>query len=145
MEQYLNPNYAPLAAFGVGNIGLLVVRVLFGVIFLYYGLPKIRDLKSNASDFEAMGFTTPSGWFWGTPVALLESFGAAAIILGLFTWFFAVGFAIHMTTGMIWKITSTEKPFTDWSYDMLAFCVAVLLLVTGPGTITLQALLGIGV
>lgn len=144
MDQYLDPNYAPLVAFGFENIALLVVRILFGVIFIYYGWPKLKDLKSNAKDFESMGFTVPSGWFWGTSVALLEAIGGLAILLGVFTWFFAVGFAIHMTTGMIWKITSTEKPFTDWSYDLLLFGLAIMFLITGPGTLNLQAIAGIG-
>lgn len=115
------------------DLALLIVRIIFGVTFIYYGRPKIMNLKTNASDFEAMGFKP--GWLWGTPVALLESVGALAILLGLFTGIIAIGFVIHMTTGAMWKILKTDKPFTDWSYDLLALSVALMLAVTGPGSL----------
>lgn len=121
----------PLA--DVSDAILLVVRIIFGITFIYYGRSKIKNLKSNAADFEEMGFKP--GWLWGTPVALLESFGAFAIILGLFTGIVAIGFVIHMTTGVIWKILKTDKSFTDWSYDLLALSVALMLAVTGPGSL----------
>ena len=130
MDSFSNlSSLAPLDQFG--DIVLLIVRVLFGIVFLYYGYPKLKDLKSNAKDFEQMGFKP--GWLFGTPVALLETFGSILIILGFFTWLAAIGFAAHMLIGMIWKITKTDKPFTDWSYDLLLLLIAVLLLVTGPG------------
>jgi putative oxidoreductase len=119
----------------IEDIVLLVVRIIFGVIFFYYGWPKLKDLKSNASDFEHMGFKP--GWLWGTPVALLETIGALMIIVGLFTWLAAIGFAVHMVTGTIWKITKTDKPFTDWSYDLMLLSIALLLLITGPGAINI--------
>ena len=116
MEFLQNLNsLTPLAS--VQDIVLLIVRIIFGATFFFYGWPKLKDLKSNASDFESMGFKP--GWLFGTPVALLEALGSIAVILGLFNWVMAAGFAIHMTTGAIWKITKTDKPFTDWSYDLL--------------------------
>ena len=122
---------APLA--DIDDLILLIVRLIFGITFIYYGQSKIRDLKSNAGDFEKMGFKP--GWFWGTPVALLESIGGLAIILGLFTGIIAIGFAVLMITGIFWKITKTEKPFTDWSYDLILLSIALLLMVTGPGSL----------
>jgi len=119
-----------------GDIILLVVRIIFGTTFIYYGRHKIKNLKSNAADFEKMGFKP--GWLWGTPVALLESFGALAIVLGLFTGIVAIAFVIHMATGAIWKILKTDKPFTDWSYDLLALSVALMLAVTGPGSLAVM-------
>ncbi|NJL94760.1 MAG: DoxX family protein [Anaerolineae bacterium] len=72
--------WAPLAADGLSDVVLLLVRVIFGIIYLYYGIPKLRDLAKNAQDFEQMGFKP--GWFWGTPIALLETFGSLAVMLG---------------------------------------------------------------
>lgn len=130
MDSFTNLNsLAPLDQFV--DIVLLVVRIVFGIVFLYYGYPKLKDLKSNANDFEQMGFKP--GWLFGTPVALLETVGSLLIILGFFTWLAAAGFVLHMLTGMIWKITKTDKPFTDWSYDLLLLLIALMLLVTGPG------------
>lgn len=120
-------NWKPLGVFH--GLVLLIARVVYGMVFLYYGLPKVQDLEANAQDFEEMGFRP--GWLWGTPVALLETVGSLAIIKGVFTWFFALGFAIHMTTGMWWKITRTSKKFSDWSYDLLLWVLSLVFLAFG--------------
>lgn len=134
MELLLDLNaLAPLAP--IQDIVLLLVRIIFGTTFLYYGWPKLKDLKSNAEDFVQMGFKP--GWFWGTIIALLETVGSVAVILGIFTWLMAIGFAIHMTLGTIWKITQANKPFTDWSYDLVLLSIALVLLTIGPGAITI--------
>jgi uncharacterized membrane protein YphA (DoxX/SURF4 family) len=125
-----------------GDFALLVPRVVFGVTFFSYGWPKLRDLKANAEDFKSMGFGFLGGWFFGTPIAILESIGSLMVLSGLFFGVVPLFFVAHMSTGTIWKITSTEKPFTDWSYDLLLLAISVLFLVTGPGSITLLALLG---
>lgn len=123
----------------LSGIALLIVRAIFGVTFFYYGQFKIRDLKGNAKTFEDVHGLYP-GWFWGTLIALLETFGSLAVLLGLFVPFFAVLFAIHMISGTIWKTTKTDKPFTDWSYDLLLLALALMLLVHGPGAFALNVL-----
>ena len=117
------------------DLALLTARVIFSITFLYYGWPKIKDLKANAQDFVKMGFKP--GWLWGTPVALLETFGSLFIAAGIAIPIIAPLFAIHMATGTIWKITKTDKPFTDWSYDLLLLSIALLLAAFGPGSYAL--------
>lgn len=45
------------------DLAILIPRVFLGVVFFYHGWPKIKDLRANARDFEAMGFKP--GWLWG--------------------------------------------------------------------------------
>ena len=110
---------------------IVLSRIIFGVVFFYYGWPKIKDLKKNGKDFVKMGFKP--GMFWGTIVALLETVGALAIIFGLFFEVMAVIFAVHMIIGTIWKIPQKDMPFTNWSYDLLLLALALMFLATGPG------------
>ena len=117
------------------DVGMLIARIIFGIIFIYFGLPKLKNLKSNANDFVSMGFKP--GWLWGTAVALLEVFGGLAVIVGLWIEVFATIFAIHMIVGTIWKIAKTEKPFTDWSYDLLLLALAIIFAVAGSGAYAL--------
>ena len=117
-------NYTDLALFGA--------RLIPGIVFLYFGIPKIKNLKNNARDFEMMGFKP--GWFWGTPIAFLEVFGSILLILGIFTPHIALLFAGHMTVGTIWKITKTDKGFPDWSYDLILLVLMFVLMVFGAGT-----------
>ncbi|MDX1607822.1 MAG: DoxX family protein [Candidatus Spechtbacterales bacterium] len=117
------------------DIALFVARVIAGITMMYYGQLKIRDLKKNARDFVEMGFKP--GWFWGTPVAINEFFGGLAIVLGVYIWIPAALFAVQMMGGAIWKITKTDKPFTDWSYDLLLFALMLVLITAGSGAFAL--------
>ena len=135
--EYMLIQYAPLS--GASDVVLLLIRVVMGVIFLYFGWPKLKDLKSNATDFENMGFR--SGWLFGTLVALLEVVGGVGLILGVLTWLWAAGFAIHMGMGTIWKISKKDKPFTDWSYDVLLLVLALTLLTFGAGKFAIDTLI----
>lgn len=105
---------------------LLFVRVVLGVVMIYYGLPKIKDLKSNAKDFEKMGFKP--GFFWGTITALVEFVGGIAVLVGFLAEIAAFLFGLQMIVGVFWKVLKTDKPFTDWSYDLqlLAMCLTIL-------------------
>ncbi|MFO7653761.1 MAG: DoxX family protein [Candidatus Krumholzibacteriia bacterium] len=128
---------APLA--DAADVVLLLVRLVVGISFIYFGLPKIRDLRQNAESFVEMGFRP--GMLWGTLIAVLEVFGGLAVIVGLLVWLVAAGLAVHMATGTVWKITRTEKGFPDWSYDLLLLALALVLLAFGPGVYSVHALL----
>ncbi len=117
---------------------LLIARIIMGITFLYYGLPKIKNLKQNAIDFEKMGFKP--GNLFGTPIALLESIGSLLLIFGIFGDIIALLFAGHMTIGTIWKITKAQKPFTDWSYDLILLALSLVLFSYGTGSLTLFSL-----
>jgi putative oxidoreductase len=111
---------------------LLFVRVILGIVMIYYGWPKIKDLKSNAGDFNKMGFRP--GIFWGSITALLEFAGGIAMLVGFFAEIVAALFGIQMIVGAIWKATKTDKKFSDWSYDLqlLAMCLTILTFGAGP-------------
>ena len=110
---------------------LLFARVILGIIMIYYGFPKIRDLKSNSNDFNNKGFRP--GILWGSIIAFIEFFGGISIILGIYTNLFLALFSIHMLTGTFWKIFKTKKEFTDWSYDILLLTISLVLLFIGTG------------
>jgi uncharacterized membrane protein YphA (DoxX/SURF4 family) len=123
---------------------LLLIRVVLAAVMIYYGWPKMRDLKSNASDFVHMGFTP--GIFWGTLIAVLEFFGGLAILVGFYAELAAALFAFQMLVGTFWKL-KIKKPFSDYSYDvqLFAMCLVVMhqgagayAIATFPGTIFLR-------
>lgn len=109
---------------------LFFVRVVLGIVMIYYGLPKIRDLKKNAEDFVGMGFRP--GFFWGTVIAVIEFFGGIAMILGFYTGVAASLFGVEMALGAFWKMRR-KKPFTDYSYDVLLLALSAVVLVFGAG------------
>lgn len=126
----------PLSVFyWYGDWILFIARLMVGAVMLYFGLPKMRDLRSNAKDFSYMGLHP--GLLWGTIVALLETLGGVALILGLFTPFFAGLFAAQMILGTIWKIFIGRKTFEEYSYDLLILALCLVILSFGSGAFSL--------
>ena len=101
---------------------LLFSRVVLAMVMIYYGWPKIRDLRSNANDFVQMGFKP--GMFWGTLIAGVEFFGGIAILLGYYAELAAALFAFQMMVGMFWKL-KIRKAFSDYSYDIQLFALSL--------------------
>jgi uncharacterized membrane protein YphA (DoxX/SURF4 family) len=114
---------------------LLFSRLVLAIVMIYYGRPKIRDLASNANDFEAMGFKP--GIFWGTLIAGVEFFGGVAILLGLYAELAAALFAFQMIVGTFWKL-KVRKPFSDYSYDLQLFALCLVIMAQGAGILALK-------
>jgi putative oxidoreductase len=109
---------------------LLFVRVVTGVVLMYYGLPKCRALRSCARDFEGMGFRP--GLLWGTLIAIIELFGGLAMLAGAYAELAASLFGFQMIVGTFWKL-KTGKDFTDYSYDLQLLALCVVLMTFGAG------------
>lgn len=118
---------------------LLLLRIAVAAVMLYYGWPKIRDLKSNANDFVQMGFKP--GMFWGTLVAVVEFFGGIVIVLGLYAELAAALFGFQMMVGTFWKL-KLRKPFPDYSYDIQLFALCLVTMCQGAGAYSLKAFPG---
>jgi uncharacterized membrane protein YphA (DoxX/SURF4 family) len=110
---------------------LLFVRLVVGIVMIYFGWKKIKNLRSNAKDFVGMGFRP--GWLWGTIVMFLEFFGGIAMLAGVFIGITALMFGFEMMLGAGMKAIKWKKPFTDYSYDLLLLALMAVLLVFGPG------------
>lgn len=119
---------------------LLLLRITVAAVMLYYGWPKIRDLKSNANDFVQMGFKP--GMFWGTLIAVVEFFGGIVIVLGLYAELAAALFGFQMMVGTFWKLLKIRKPFPDYSYDIQLFALCLITMSQGAGAYALKAFPG---
>jgi putative oxidoreductase len=128
---------APLA--GMADLVLLVVRVVLGVVMVYYGWPKLKDPAKNAREFESTAFRP--GWLWGGIVLLTELGGGLAVLIGLLTWVAAALIGFEMLVGFVVKATKWRKPFTDSSYDLQLAALALVLLAFGPGRVSIDAAL----
>ncbi|MAZ40743.1 hypothetical protein CL654_01325 [bacterium] len=113
------------------QVVLALSRLTVGLVMVYFGWPKIKDLRANANDFTGMGFKP--GWFWGTPIAFLEFFGGILMIVGVYAEIFAILFAAQMLVGTIWKV-KVQKGFPHYSYDLILFALCLVLIVFGAGS-----------
>lgn len=116
--------------------GVLFLRVVFGVIMMVHGFPKLKHLKETGINFSGMGFRP--GSFWGTIAAFLESFGGLAIILGIMTVPVATLFAIEFLVIVIWKLAKHGAFVSGWEFDLLLLAAAGILFFFGAGAISLD-------
>ena len=117
------------------NETLFLIRAILGVILIYHGLPKIKNLKANAEKFSAMGWKP--GIVWGTIAAVIEFFGGIAIIFGIYTGIVATFIAIEMIITTIWNLRHKEKTLKDYSIDLALLAIALIILTFGQGSYTI--------
>ncbi len=91
----------------------------------------------------------PLPGLFGWVVVLLESVGAALLILGLGTRILALGFAIDMLMAIILaKRGMAHKGFmepdgTGWEFEFALLVAALALVFTGAGRIALDRIIGL--
>jgi putative oxidoreductase len=123
---------------GAPAVGLLIVRIAFGLGLVLHGLPKIQN---------------PTGWMPGSSMpgflqllaAISEFGGGIAILLGLLTPLAAVGVAITMAVAIL--TAHAGDPYVSntggRSFELAGHYLAMALglIFTGPGALSVDAAL----
>src|SRR6266540_5776715 len=78
------------------DYGIAILRIFVGVVFLAHGYLKVfkMGMAGTTGFFTQIGVPMPEVIAW--LVALLETVGAIALILGIFTPIVAAGFVVDM-------------------------------------------------
>ena len=118
---------------GLQDFGLLILRLVLAVIFLYHGGAKLFK-KKIPPFFRVLG--------------IFEVLGGISVLIGLLTEISSIGFAVIMLGAIYYKIFKWNIPFsaeksTGWELDLVLLAMALVLLVLGPGNFSLDFLLGI--
>jgi putative oxidoreductase len=82
------------------ELGLTILRVVLGVIFIAHGLPKLTGgIEGTAEFLGAVGIPAPivAAWF----IALLETLGGLMLLVGFFVTPVSLLLVIHMMTGIV--------------------------------------------
>lgn len=74
------------------DLGLLLLRIVVGGVFINHGLMKLTNMQGTIGFFDSLGF----GPFLAYAVALIETIGGLFMILGLWTPVVAILFAVIM-------------------------------------------------
>jgi putative oxidoreductase len=117
-------------------LGLLVLRLALGIIFLSHGYPKLAHIGSGMQGFfEQHGLP---GYFFYI-AAILETFGGALLILGLFTRAAALLLAIEMSVA-IWKVHSGGGYLAvhDYEFPLTLAAACFALATVGAGLLSVD-------
>ena len=126
-------------------LGLLVLRIALGIIFISHGYPKLAHLRGGT---QMQGFFVEHGLpgYFAYLAGVIETFGGGLLVLGLFTRAAALLLGIEMCVA-IWKVHSGHGYLAVHDYEFpLALATACFALATvGAGLISLdQPLFGGG-
>lgn len=120
------------------NVGLLILRVFVGAIFLVHGIQKFVNLEPMTMFFTQIGLNS----FWLYTVATFETLGGALLILGLFTRYAAMSLAIIMVGAIYffkWQIGGDTwlGRFAAAEIDLALLGANLALIFTGGGMFSL--------
>lgn len=124
------------------DTALLILRLALGIVLVAHGLPKLRDLKKNAEDFNQMGFKP--GAFFGSLAAFLEFFGGIAIIIGFMVQPVAALVVGEFIVILLWRILKKHPFVGGWELDLIIFSTAILLLSVGGGNYSADTFFFVG-
>jgi putative oxidoreductase len=115
-------------------VGLFVLRVALGIIFVYHGYPKLAHAGGGTQ-----GFFVQHGLpgYFVYVSGILETFGGLLLILGLFTR--AAGLLLAVEMGVaIWKVHSANgyMAVRDYEFPMLVGAACLALATVGAGLLS---------
>jgi putative oxidoreductase len=122
------------------SAGLAMLRIAVGIIFMLHGKQKLFGMgfAGVSGAFSHMGVPLPG--IMGPFVGLLEFFGGIALILGLLTRLFALGFAIDMLVA--WLLVLRPNGFSHYELEFLLCASSVALVFMGGGEFSIDSLFG---
>ena len=117
------------------SVGLLVLRGFAGLAMATHGWGKIQDPFHWLDKAEH-----PPPAFFQFLAACAEFFGGLGLALGLLSVLASFGIICTMVVAIEFHVTKGD-PFGKWELAALYLCVCVLVLLGGPGRLSIDSLI----
>jgi putative oxidoreductase len=125
------------------DIAFTLMRIVIGFIIFMHGWVKVKGGAAGVGAFMAKSGLEP-GVAFAYAAMFLETVGAACIILGLFTRFFAAALAIEMALALIF--VHLAKGFSasqgGYEYVLLLGIVFLAIAIRGGGPYSVDRVIG---
>lgn len=120
------------------NIGLFLLRLVIGIIFLVHALPKFKHPKAMA---EGMGVAGMG--FMIVVLGLVELVSALYVIFGFYTQLGSLLLSCVMIGAITMKVAKWNTPFmaqdrTGWEFDLVLLAANLAIVFVGGGSIGIQ-------
>ncbi len=110
------------------KLGLLVLRITLGSIFMIHGIQKLGNMEGTIGFFGMIGFSA----FWAWAVALVETFGGFAVVIGYGTRVASSLLAIIMLVVIIYVKKGQGFAKEELDIVLLGLALGVGLIGCGP-------------
>lgn len=128
------------------ELGLAILRVVLGVIFIAHGAPKlIGGVGGLAADLGGLGIPFPAAAAW--LVAGLESLGGLLFLVGFLVTPVALLLIVHMALGIVlvhapngWYVVGPSTGGVE--FNVLIIAGLLTLVLAGPGLAAVDRLRG---
>ncbi|TAK57012.1 DoxX family protein [Patescibacteria group bacterium] len=120
------------------NVGLLLIRIALGIVFIYHGLGKFENMEDTIKFFSLLDLPV----FFAYLVATVEFFGGLFLLLGLFVEISAAILAVVMFMAIVLAKYAngfagmTGRP--GYELDLVLFLVLLGVACLGPGRFALK-------
>ncbi|MEO6684156.1 MAG: DoxX family protein [Ginsengibacter sp.] len=134
MRRFLSTKYSA----GAFNFGMLVLRVVLGILLISHGYGKMvsfNKLQHTFFNFMGLGSTTSL-----ILIIFAELFCSIFLILGLFTRFAVIPIIIGMSVVVF--MASSGDIFGPGEKGMIYLAASVTILFCGPGKISVDGMIG---
>jgi putative oxidoreductase len=125
--------------------GLLVLRVVVGLVFFMHGWQKLVDngIGATQQDFDGMGVPLPD--ITAVIVTFVELIGGTMLIAGLLTRIVGLVLIIDMISAMFIVHVKYGIFVSNGGYELVFLLAggALSLVIAGPGTYSADALIGL--
>lgn len=121
------------------STGLAVLRIATGVVFLNHGYQKmfVWGFSGVTGAFTHMGIPLPG--VMGPLIALLEVFGAVALIFGFLTRPLALAFLLDMLGAIL--LVQLKNGFSKYELEFMLCAASLALVFTGAGRFSIDAMI----
>ena len=121
------------------SLGLAALRIATGAVFLSHGYQKLFVFVVDGSVRRRGHLGVPAPGVMGPLIALLEVFGAIALIFGFLTRPLALLFVCDMLGAIL--LVQLKNGFSHYELEFLLCASSVALIFTGAGGLSIDALI----